>query len=203
METVPSGGPHPSHRTRTGALRSGSQTEGSVPTAEKIVRSSSPNGGAARPERPAHHGSRQCREGTPGTNYASHRACHPTSRLMFRHPYACERAARLEVGFETRGSRSTAPPRVPGPDDRRDGDTRATGIDAWPLLAARCRGEIARSDGSVGPSTAPRSDRTASAGPHEPPSALRLDVPRETLPARSGPEQRGTREATAGSLRAQ
>lgn len=52
---------------------------------------------------------------------------------------------------------------------------------SWPLRA------VARSfdlTAPVGASTAPQSDRTASAGRQEPSSALRLDVPRETLPAR-------------------
>lgn len=71
---------------------------------------------------------------------------------------------------------------------------------SWPLRAGARSLDLTA---PVGANTAPRSDRTASAGPHEPTSALRLDVPRETLPARSGPEQRSTREATAGSLRAQ
>lgn len=151
MSTVPSVPPHPLHRTRTDAVPSGSQTEGSMPSAEKVVRTSSPDGGAVRPERPAHHGSSRRHGSTPGISPSSYRAGRPASRLkVSRRPCACERAARHKVGSETRGSRSTAPPRVHGPDDRHGGDTRAVGLDAWPLLAAPCRGEIARSDGSGG-----------------------------------------------------
>jgi len=136
---------------------------------------------------PVRHGSRRCREGTPGPT--------PTRIVrVIRHPASCSAThTRANVQLGTRpDSRRAAAARLPHRECLAR--TTATAGTRGPLVSTpggflplRTETRLLGLKAPVGASTAPRSDRTASAGPHEPPSALRLDVPRETLPARSVP----------------
>lgn len=149
--------------------------------------SSSPNGEAPRPQRPP----------VTARTVAAKEPRGPTSPRdvrVIRHPASCSAThtrANVQIGSrpDSTGAAAARLPhreymaRMTATAETRD-PLVSTPRRSWPLRAG------ARSLGltpPVGASMAPRSDRTASTGRHEPPSALRLDVPRETLPARSVP----------------